>query len=359
MIEPANYNPARRRVKPRPRGGAAARISSRMGATATTTTQPTTLYQRNEISVPRKQAITAASATSAARKVAVPESALGVEGEQEDAEDGAVEDRAQDVDRLDQGAEAARVLREPDRERAPHHGRELRHEHVVTVARVRPHQAPVDVDHRGRRQRVELGRRRVHRGEEHHDDEQADHALRQVVDDEAQEHVVGVVGVELGVAAVQELDRFRAHVGHAIGGRLDADARGLLGGLVAGAHRLEQPADLVALGGERRAVALFQRAPGRGIGAVLDRLGLHAVEEERRLGELVEGEHHGAEEQDEELHRHLGHAVGEEAEPALRHRAAPTGSAAPATDRCRSTRATGTGRRSTPTRSCSGSGDRS
>ncbi len=46
------------------------------------------------------------------------------------------------------------------------------------------------------------------------------------------------------------------------------------------------------------------------------------VEEERRGGELEEGEDHGPDEEDEELHRHFDHAVDQHAEPALLDRLA-------------------------------------
>ena len=46
------------------------------------------------------------------------------------------------------------------------------------------------------------------------------------------------------------------------------------------------------------------------------------LEQHWRFDEHIEDEHHGADEQDEELHRNLGHGVEQQAEPAFRDRAA-------------------------------------
>ena len=48
------------------------------------------------------------------------------------------------------------------------------------------------------------------------------------------------------------------------------------------------------------------------VGAVLDGRGLDRVEEQRRRHELVEDEDHGPDEEDDELHRDLEDAVGQE-----------------------------------------------
>ena len=59
---------------------------------------------------------------------------------------------------------------------------------------------------------------------------------------------------------------------------------------------------------------------GREARIVLNVLQFHGLEQQRRPFENEEHKHHRADEQDEELHRDLGHRVEQQAEPALRHR---------------------------------------
>src|ERR1700749_636988 len=82
--------------------------------------------------------------------------AFEVEAEQEYAEQRAVEERAEAVDGLDERAELARVLREGYREAAPHDGRELRGEEVVTLARVALQKTALNVHDGRRRKRAPL-----------------------------------------------------------------------------------------------------------------------------------------------------------------------------------------------------------
>jgi hypothetical protein len=67
---------------------------------------------------------------------------------------------------------------------------------------------------------------------------------------------------------------------------------------------------------------LYCSATGWNSLRVFDAAELRALEQHRRLHEQVEHKHHGADEQNEELHGDLGHGVEQQAQPALRDGAA-------------------------------------
>src|SRR5262245_25971150 len=117
---------------------------------------------------------------------------------QEQAEDGAVEERAQDVEGLDQVLGQAGRHGEGEGHHAPERRQSLRHEHVVALAQARAEQALVDVDRRGRAEGVELRGGRRHAGAEDHRDQETDDTARKMLHDERQEDVVGVLGVHAG-----------------------------------------------------------------------------------------------------------------------------------------------------------------
>ena len=98
--------------------------------------------------------------------------------------------------------------------------------------------------------------------------------------------------------------------------------RGVGRPFVARAQRPDVGARRTLLLFEGRGVVGFERAELRPVCARARAFELHGVEEDGRLRELVEDEDHRAEEEDEELHRHLDHPVEEQAEPALRDRLA-------------------------------------
>src|SRR5581483_3065783 len=75
----------------------------------------------------------------------------------------------------------------------------------------------------------------------------------------------------------------------------------------------------IALHHELLSLPVFQpRVIGR-ITARTDLRTLRRVEEKRWCNELIEDEHHRADEQNEELHRHLDEAVETQSHPALPH----------------------------------------
>src|SRR5579884_1107403 len=91
----------------------------------------------------------------------------------------------------------------------------------------------------------------------------------------------------------------------------------LFGGGIVGAPGFE-----IVLGGGAAALKCAGEAllytPVRAVG--LDLFQRHGVEEHRRLDVDEENEHHGADEQDKELHRDLRHGVEQKTQPALRDR---------------------------------------
>src|SRR5687767_5477739 len=96
-------------------------------------------------------------------------------------------------------------------------------------------------------------------------------------------------------------------------------ARGRIGArIVAAADRAEHLTDVLALLIERLAMLFFELRVLRGVIAGPDLCALDRIEEQWRSDELIENEHHGADEQDEKLHRHFHHAVEEKPETALR-----------------------------------------
>ena len=114
------------------------------------------------------------------------------EGHEEQREHHPVEDRGDDVHRLDQVLGQAGEEREPDGDHPPRHGEAARRGHVVRIVGLPLHQETVEVDRRRRGQRVQLGRLRRQRGGEERGDQEPDQPVGQVAEDEGDEHVVGV-----------------------------------------------------------------------------------------------------------------------------------------------------------------------
>ena len=132
-------NHADRDVLGRPRAESAAASSS-------TAAQPIRLNQRNPMLVPSQSPTTSTSDRSAATNTGVARRRRAKNAARKIAEDRAVEQRAEDVDGLDQVVDQRRARREHDREHAPGAGREPRDAQVVRVGGVRAEAAPVEVD---------------------------------------------------------------------------------------------------------------------------------------------------------------------------------------------------------------------
>ncbi len=151
---------------------------SSASASTTTSAQPSTLYHeerdRGELEARDHRGL----GHQRGDEHRGPADPLEVERGQEDAEDGAVEQRAEDVHRLDQRAQPARPPGEGDRERGPGHGGDPRHQQVAALVGDVAGQAPLHVHHRGRGERVELGRAGVHRRREHRGEHQPDRSRR-------------------------------------------------------------------------------------------------------------------------------------------------------------------------------------
>ncbi len=105
----------------------------------------------------------------------------------------AVEQGSHDVHRFDQRAEASAEARERDRITAPENGRDTRGENILRVRRFGRNVALVNIDHAHRRQRIDLSRYRRHAGGKNDRDHQTDDPHRQIVRDEPEKNVVGVV----------------------------------------------------------------------------------------------------------------------------------------------------------------------
>ena len=86
---------------------------------------------------------------------------------------------------------------------APQHGEQPGRPQVVRVGLASGRTAaPVEVDHRGRAQRGQLAGARGHGGAQDHRQQQADQPLRQLLQDEGEEDVVGVLGLGAGARAL-------------------------------------------------------------------------------------------------------------------------------------------------------------
>ena len=88
--------------------------------------------------------------------------------------------------------------REANRDRPPHHGEPPRSAHVVYHRPGGPPGADTDRPSSWRRGALQLGGLRRERGIEERGDEQADQPVREVVEDEGDEHVIGVRGLGPG-----------------------------------------------------------------------------------------------------------------------------------------------------------------
>ena len=175
----------------------------------------------------------------------------------------------------------------------------------------------VDVDDRRRREGVQLRRRRGHRRREDGREDEADDAGREDLEDEAEEDVVRVASVGAGARLLHETGDVGTDGAEARVGRFERlPGRLARRGVVAprGLHVVER---LLAPLLESLPVPRLEGGELSRARAGLDPLRLHRVEEDRREDELVEGEDHRADEEDDELHRHLDQAVREEAEAAL------------------------------------------
>ena len=165
-----------------------------MMPTTNTTTAPIRLCQRNAMLTSNAHVADDRHAGDQADEGAGAVGARPADGQQEHAEDRAVEERAEAVHHFDQRAELGRPDRDDRREHRPEHRSPavdtLRSCGSLAVVRT---EAAVEVDHRRRRQRRQLRRDRRHRRGEDRGHQQADQADRQVRHDVGREDVVDVV----------------------------------------------------------------------------------------------------------------------------------------------------------------------
>ena len=186
--------------------------------------------------------------------------------------------------------------------------------------------APDQVRGRSRRwsssQRIQLGGLRRQRGGEEGRDQEPDHPVRQVSQDEGDEDIVGVVGLRpagrLRAAPSSPRRGPPRSRGAPRGPAARADGLGLATSPACRAssqRSIRSP--LPAWASANRCSRACSRSPvSRRTPDFPGRL----VEEDRRRLELIEDEHQHAEQQDEELHRDLEHGVEHQAEPALAQR---------------------------------------
>ncbi len=192
----------------------------------------------------------------------------------------------------------------------------------MRVARLAPDDVAVEVDGRRRAQGVELARLGRQRGREEGRDKQPDQPVRQVVQNERDEHVVRVVRRGPRPGAPQRLPcSVPGRRGPPVG-LVDSGAGGGLGRAVARVPGSKPGLDMRALVrvGAREVGLEGAQPPAR---PVLRRVAPGGpVEEYRRALELVEDEDEHAQQKDEELHGDLEDGVEHQAEPALAQGAA-------------------------------------
>ena len=100
---------------------------------------------------------------------------------------GAVKNRAEDVDRFDQVLDQVGKEREGDRDHAPARGEKLSPRSSNGVRSHRPDERAIKIDFHGRAERVQFRRGGRHRGAKNHRHEQADDAVRQIIQNEGDE----------------------------------------------------------------------------------------------------------------------------------------------------------------------------
>jgi len=211
---------------------------------------------------------------------------------------------------------------EGDRDQAPEGGEPFGRGDVVGITGVAPDYVPVEIDGGGRTERVEFGGLRGQRGRKNHRDKQADHSVRQVVDHEGDEDVVGIVGACPRIGGVQHAsglgaNRFAVGLGGDGGGaRLRRRRR------IAGVLGIEPGVDQLLLLRVDRGKVRRKRAQSGARGVVGLGLPGDFVEEDRRLLKLIEDEDQGAQQQDEELHGDFADRVEHQTQPALTQRSA-------------------------------------
>ena len=90
----------------------------------------------------------------------------------------------------------------------------LRHPQVMAFAPVRPDERPVKIHLGGGAQRVQLrGGGRCRRAENHRH-EQADDAVREIIEDEGDEDVIGVLGFDFRIVRLERLFDLAANLLH-------------------------------------------------------------------------------------------------------------------------------------------------
>ena len=207
---------------------------------------------------------------------------------------------------------------------APRGGEQFRGEKIMIVARVRMQERAVKIHHRGRAERVQFRSAGGHRGAENHRDEQADDAVRQIVQDKGDEDIIGVVRFELRIGVFQRFFHFAAD-------RLDlfllACRTALVAALIASAERPIRAHSLghaapVCFCAKTLIVTSLQSGELARLLALCRALVSGLVEKDRRLFELEENENHHPGEEDEELHRQLEHGIEKETEAAAGERTA-------------------------------------
>src|SRR4030095_8786395 len=121
------------------------------------------------------------------------------ERDEKNAENTAVENRAENVDRLDKVLDQVGQERERNGDTAPRSGEQFRDEKIMIVARMGMQERSVKIHHRGRTERVQFRGAGGHPGAENDCDEQPDDAVRKIAKDKSDEDIIGVIGFELWV----------------------------------------------------------------------------------------------------------------------------------------------------------------
>ncbi len=271
----------------------------------TTATAPMTLCQRKATSVDARRPRHGHHAGNQPDERAVARGARKGDGQDEHAEDRAIEERPEPVHDLDQRAQLGRPDGNRARKQAPQPRGNLRHGQVVGIRRLGLEAAPVEVNHGRGRQRVQLAGDRVGRGHQDGHDQQADEADGKLREDERRDDVVDVGERPVARRLPNEP---RRPVTYGLHRRLTLSQgllrRGDLLGVAAVAHH-RQRGPGGAAHRERLVELRLEGGVGRRRFALPEPLLLHAAEQERRRREHVEHEDEDAEQQHDHLQRNL------------------------------------------------------
>ena len=190
------------------------------------------------------------------------------------------------------------------------------------VGRVAFDDVPVKINRGAGAERVEFGGLGRQGGGKKRRDEQADDAVRQLLEDKCDEHIIGVVRRRAGIGRRQGFFSRRAYF-LALLLRRSRLGKGHPGaGFVAMVSGVQPVFDLLARLVVGVLKATFERLQ-LSAGVVLREILMRGrIEQQRRLLKLIEDKNQDAEQQDGKLHRDFAHGIEHQPQPAFAQRCA-------------------------------------